>query len=199
MAVCSGTVISRRGFSLIELLVALALLSVVVLIMGLLLNSMRINSEALLEGFSKEGAAAPDAQLAADFRMLLRTVPDEETPVMGFDDEGALRWRRMIVDETGRELPAEVQVFQDDRSQSVLRVLTPSSGVSTTNVVWRSVDRMAWRFWDGSAWQTTWPPEEHQNEAVPRLVRADLLQSGGENVEADFLVPSAMRYDPDPP
>lgn len=197
MATRPGSLVSSKGFSLVELLVALALLSVVVLIMGLLMNSLRVNSEALLEGFGEYDPADDGRILDGDLRMLLRSQPDEDVPVFALDGDNALAWRRLVFDERGRELPAEVLVAHDPDNRAVFRVLHAQGGAPVTNGVWRGVSRVDWRFWDGEAWHTVWPPGE-RNDLVPRLVRAK-LERGEDRIHYDMAVPSAMKLEPEAP
>lgn len=196
MALRAGAVTIRRGFSLVELLVALALLSVVVLIMGLLMNSLRINSEVLLEGFGEEDPAEYGRILDADLRMLLRSRPDEDKPVLALTEEEGLLWRRLLPDEQGRLFPAEVQVFLESGEAEVLRVLRPASGNASTNTVWRSVSRLNWTFWDGEAWTAEWPPDGRE-DALPRMLRADITRPGGDTLRYDLLVPASLRLEPE--
>ncbi|MCC5845899.1 MAG: prepilin-type N-terminal cleavage/methylation domain-containing protein [Verrucomicrobia bacterium] len=197
MAVRSGAIDSSEGFSLVELLVALTLLSVVVLIMGLLMNSLRVNSEALLAGFGEYDPADDGRHLDGDLRMLLRSQPDREVAVFALDGENALAWRRLMVDDQGRELPVEVFVAHDSEDRAVFRVLRSPEGAAVTNAVWRGVSRVDWRFWDGEEWHTAWPPGE-RNDAVPKLVRAELAR-GGERIRYDMPVPAAMKLEPETP
>lgn len=191
-----GRLGARRGFSLVELLVALALLSVVVLIMGFLMNSMRMNSEALLAGFTEPDPGADAAELEEDLRRMLRSRPDPEIPVFEWDEEVGLMWRRETTDARGRALPTQVRVLHDSEAETVLRVLRQAGGGASTNVVWRGVSALRWTFWDGETWQTAWPPGE-DGDRVPRLVRAELSGREGAVLRHDMLVPAAMRVEPD--
>lgn len=182
-----------------ELLVALALLSVVMLMAGLLLNSLQINTQALLEGFAEDDPGLAARLLDEDLRMLLRGQPDAEAPVLGLNEEGELSWRRLEVDGAGRERPVGLLVKHDPEARAVIRIRQSGAGVNTTNVVWRGVSGLDWRFWDGDAWRETWPPGE-QKDVLPRLVRAELrLEAREAPVVHDMPVPAAMRFSPENP
>lgn len=197
MAVCPGPLGSARGFSLIELLVALSLLALVVLIMGLLMNSLRIQSAALLTGFGEPATVEEPRLLDADLRMLLRSRPDPSLPVLTRDEENHLIWRRLVRDASGRDFPAEVRVFHDPDTQSVVRRLHVPPHAEEMAVIWRGVSGVAWSFWDGALWHADWPPEARK-DAVPRLVRVEMMR-GKERLRHDIPVPAAMRWQAETP
>lgn len=197
MAVRPGSLGPARGFSLIELLVALSLLALVVLMMGLLMNSLRIQSAALLTGFGEPAAVEEPRLLDADLRMLLRSRPDSSLPVLTRDEENHLTWRRLVRDASGRDYPGEVRVFHDADTQAVIRILHVPPHAEESAVIWRGVSGVSWWFWDGARWHADWPPEA-QKDAVPRLVRAEMMR-GTERLRYDIPVPAAMRWQAEAP
>ena len=179
----------RRGFTLAELLVALALLSVVVMMTGLLLGGMRNAADVLL-GPAPDPVPPEFAMLEDDLLHLSRTGADAEDSFSLSPESGA-RWMRLKRDPEGGGESLEVHwppVTEAGEWIRVTRRLLPEA--VTTNVVLSGVSTVHWAVSEGRDWTSSWPVGD--GVRPPGMVRVTVEDAGGAR-SGLFLIPAAMK------
>lgn len=179
----------RTGaFTLMELLVAVSLLSVVLLLAGLLLAGARSLYNAVFT--SEEDPSIGFRVLQDDLDHLLRRAPE----LILHPAEG-LRWTRIVGESDLERLPVEVFYLYAASDRALLRLHRPPGDEDagwTTNQVFRSVRRWDWRLETPDGPRTVWPPEGEDTAPLPGGISV-IWEIGDAEGESVFLIPAAMR------
>jgi len=184
------------GFTLVELLVALSLLSVLVLLAGLLLGSAR--GLALALGEPSREPPSPLPPLQDDLNRLQRGPPGEEYPELLLDPVEGLRFRRLSRDESGWMYPEELHIPPLTDGQ-LLRISRPAGGEGpwVTNRI-----RSGLRDWrlrvisEGEALDI-WPPADGREAPLPRRLAAGWETNDAQIRTGSLLIPAALLYKPE--
>ncbi len=185
-----------RGFTLVELLVALSLLSVLVLLAGLLMSSARGLARTL--GEPPPGQPSPLLSLQEDLLLLLRASPGENTPELLLHPVEGLRFRKIASDASGWFYAEEIHIPPLVDGQ-LLRISRPATEESTwvTNRIHTGLQEWRLLVVSGEALEEVWPPEDKGDAPLPRQMAAEWAEENGELKSGPLLIPSALRYKPE--
>lgn len=187
-----------HGWSLVELLVALALLALLMVPVWMMLASARNVSNE----FSREKTdGSVDEALAlfeADLLHTFRGGRASSQPVFSLDPDQGAAWQRMVRDDRGRVLPVEILWMFEPGEGDWLRVeRAPDADTQTavTNRVLRSVTSVALRAGDPETPSTSWPPDDSAYHPPP-WVGVRVQTQSEDVVSRDFVVPVALTAPP---
>ncbi|MCC5849312.1 MAG: prepilin-type N-terminal cleavage/methylation domain-containing protein [Verrucomicrobia bacterium] len=201
MESCTPRIVKARGLSLIELLVALSLLSVVTLMGWLMLASIRNIADELL-------AESPDTlheALAAfenDLAHLIRSMEAEGDPDFQLKSDGTAKWLTATAGATGHAIPTRVSYLPPDNEGNWRRTAQAAGQTQIqTNLLYSAVQSLTLSVYrEEETWSPEWPPEASadvpSSTALPKLIRVDMETTDGQTVRRNFLVPAAMRLVP---
>jgi prepilin-type N-terminal cleavage/methylation domain-containing protein len=165
---------TKSGFSLVEVLVALALAGVVTALAVLILHTTRqVTSELQTPLTSPTDALRLQLQEDLDHLLPGEILPNE--PPLMLREEGILQMVSLRSDERGIPHPTRIRYDLDD---STLRRITTGGTppTSSTNLVLRSVKTfIPTAFLKGEP-RTEWPDE--QKEALPQRVEVAIQPTG---------------------
>ncbi len=194
--------VRAKGLSLVELLVALSLLSVVTLMGWLMLASIRNIADELLT----ETPDTLDRALSGfenDLAHLVRSMAPDGDPDFQLDPDGTAKWLTTAPGEHGRDIPLEVTYLPPDNEGHWRRAVRfPGQTQAQTNLLHSAVQHLALSaYLEENLWSPKWPPETTNDSpapgnAPPRLLRFEVETTDGTRVHGNFLIPAAMRIDP---
>ncbi len=186
----------RAAFSLIEVLVALTLMSLVLALAALLLST---------SGRVTDSIAAPRPRHALDTvlrlgqdldRLLRAPLPDDETGLR-LDAEEGLSFPLLLETPT-QGLRHHRVAYLWNADGELRRLLWDSAtDLTSTNILLRGFTRFRLVAREEGQDFETWPPE-NRNEP-PRLLRVDLEIPGEAPLLRDLALPAAFRHSPPSP
>ncbi|MEX2607138.1 MAG: prepilin-type N-terminal cleavage/methylation domain-containing protein [Kiritimatiellia bacterium] len=183
-----------HGFSLIEVLIALALVSVVVGLAWIILDSVsKVASE-----ISKPIMDPMDpawAQLEREMDALLPAPVGVDTPALRFSEEDGLEFVSLL--KNAREIHLQTEVHYLLENQNLLRI--SRSGfppLTQTNRVASGVQRWTVRAVHQGETFTNWPPDEEEAEEHPPLparLTFTMERENGNSHDYDQYLPASYR------
>lgn len=191
--------IRRRGFTLIEVLIALALVSVVVGLAWIVLDSVRkVAAEISLP--IEDPMHPVWMQLERELDALLPKPAGVDTPALRFSEEEGLEFVSLL--KNARGIPLQTELHYLLENQDLLRI--SRSGYPTlaqTNRLARGVQQWIVRAIHQDETFTEWPPEQEGDEAIPLPARLNftLERANGIVHEFDQYLPASYRASPPEP
>lgn len=166
------------GFTLIELLVTMVVLG---LLAASLLQGSRLGLAAW-DGADRRQRALMEAEAAERILrdVIARMVPQGQAapPLLGTPGTMAFRATAPAAEPGQQAAPGDstiaIGLGLDAAKRLVLRELAAGRGGVRETVLLKGVERLAFAYWQGEAWQTEW-----RRDAVPRLVRVQYQRAGG--------------------
>ena len=182
---CSG----RRAFTLVELLIALALTAVVMGLAWIVMDSTRKVSLEIEQPVDRPVDAFWQ-QLQWEFDRLLPSPVNTKRPPLRFSPENGLEMVALLPDADGIPLQTELHYFLKEKELFKIR----QSGfppTAQTNPVFTAVQHFAVLVQSEGQDVTEWPPEK--NSPLPARLQMEMEGVNGQRSQHDFYLPAAFR------
>lgn len=181
----------RRAFTLIEVLIALALTSVVMGLAWIVLDSTR---KVTLE-IDKPIEDTTDIfwqQIQWELDRLLSSPVNTKTPPLRFSPERGLEMVALLPDRNGIPLQTELHyVLKDTQLMKIRKSGFPPA--AQTNLLSETVQAFLPTVEIDAESFSSWPPEK--NSPPPPLLQLRLLMKDGQSTEREFYLPAAFRVE----
>lgn len=197
------------GFTLVELLIAIAIMALLGAAASILLNSSLTNKSAI------EARQQRLEQLALALHIMRRDL-EQVTPRIPRDEQGDPLAARMVAQQIGasselefvhggrRVLPGDVLGGSLERLRYLVedgKLIRFSSGVAdpAANATWQrqvlldDVSQFEVGLYDGQRWSTFWPPSSQLAAPLPKGVRIELDVAPWSDIRIDVLLPEVAQ------
>lgn len=179
----------RQGFTLVEVLMAVALSAVVMGLAWVLMDSTRKVAREIEQPV--EDPFAPlwqELQTAAD-RLLSHPVSPKDPPLR-FSEENGLEMVALLPDANG--IPQQTGLHYFIQNQSLYRIRRTGFPPSAqTNLLSNAVARFAAAVPAADEVIREWPPKK--NSPLPLRLQVEISPTDGPAVRQEFLIPAALR------
>lgn len=195
----------NAGFTLVELLIAIAIMALLGAAASILLNSSLTNKSAI------EARQQRLEQLALALHIVRRDL-EQITPRIPRDEQGDPLVSRIVAQQLGanselefvhggrRVLPGDALGGSLERLRYLVEddaLIRYSSGVAdpAANATWQrqvlldDVSRFEIRLYDGQRWGVFWPPSSQLEAPLPKGVSIELDVEPWSNIKMDVLLP----------
>jgi len=186
--------LTRRAFTLVELLVALSLVAVIGTLALLLLNSTRKVS-AEVNAFRLSASEILLRELEQDLYHLHRKPSGKEWPPFELLEGSRLQFTTHLQLETGTRIPVACSYRPEGRG-SLRIVESPYLSTGLTNRIDRLKRPLTFQLLVKEEWVSTWPPEETESaEAPPVLLRVQGDLEDGTGFSHVMAIPAHLRIE----
>jgi|GEM_PF-1969907 len=188
-------VLKQKGFSLIELLIAVSLLAVVMSLAFMVLDSARRVAEEI-SGPSGSPAEPFWTQLQSEFDHILVTPVQMDRPPLRFSEDEGLELVSLLPNPQGIPLETFVQYYVED--EQLLKIT--ASGyplVAETNIVAEAISVIRSQGLIEDQEFMDWPDED-ENPLPPRI-QIELETDSREILQREFYLPASFRIESDDP
>lgn len=189
----TSTIGTRRGFSLIEVLVAVSLVTVVISLAWILLESVRQVADEI--EMPIENSADPFwSQLQKEIDQLLPDPVQHDMPALRFSPKEGLEMISLLQNEKGIPLETKIHYFTDD---DILMKITENGFPlnARTNVVAESVSTIRSHALQDDQKIPVWPPEDEH--PLPARVEVELETVERTTLTRVFFIPASLKYEPE--
>lgn len=188
-------VLKQKGFSLIELLIAVSLLAVVMSLAFMVLDSARRVAEEI-SGPSGSPAEPFWTQLQKEFDHILVSPVQMDRPPLRFSEDEGLELVSLLPNPQGIPLETFVQYYVED--DQLLKIT--ASGyplVAETNIVAEAISEIRSLGLIEDKEFVDWPDED-ENPLPPRI-QIELETDSREVLQREFYLPASFRIESDDP